>query len=115
MNIMTNKTFLKIITEFIKTNKIQLDSNVIIKDIAGERKVGFCYKDSDGDTVLKGLLNPTDPFAMTVEHLMLNIASNDNIIFANGKSEAVDGGIVEDSFMIDDLYTKSNVLYIEHV
>ena len=111
---MTNKTFLKIITEFIKTNKIQLDSNVIIKDIAGDRKVGFCYRDSDGDTVLKGLLNPTDPFAMTVEQLMINIASTDNIIFANGKTEA-DGGIVEDSFMIDDVYIKSNVLYIEHV
>jgi len=120
---MTNTAFLMILTELIKKNKITLDSPMIIQDDFDIRPVSIVQIDGDGDRVLTANyclmeenVDVNNEF-LSVGEIMAHIPKTNNQIFINGVSTIKpETKIYEwDSYLMDDVYIKNNVLLIEHV
>ncbi len=106
---MTNKEFLKEISDMLKEQKINLSSELIIRNVIGPQKVGSCFKDVDGDINLLGV--STKEMPICVNRVSASIPYNDKQLFVVGTSEY---SKEPDSYLVKSVSSRNNEVVIEH-
>ena len=106
---MTNKEFLKEISEMLKTYEITLSSELVIRNVTSMQKVGSCFKDTDGDINFLGISKKEMP--LCVNRVSASIPYNDNQLFVVGTSEY---SKEPDSFLVKSITSRNNEVVIEH-
>ena len=114
---MTNNAFLMIVNDFLKQNKITMNSSVKVKDESGLRTVVGVHADADGDTVLTSTASKSNN-CMSLNEVYTRIPATKSMVFANAVSDSpmLSNPLFEyDDFLVDDIYVENGSLIIEHV